>query len=94
MEFVDPPVYERKARSDHWLHVVAELKGHKGEWAKVGNYSPGVATNIRRGKYPAFLGGWEGDTDQLMLFMGRHWEVRTSKTNGGNKNDVYVRWLG
>lgn len=94
MEFTDPPPEQRGNRSQKWIDIVRELQKHPGEWAKVGNYSPGVATNIRRGRYKMFLDGWEGDDAQRALYMQRHWEVTTRKTDDGHKNDVFIRWLG
>ncbi len=91
MDFVDPPKEARGEKSRRWISIVAALKEHKGEWAKVGNYSPGIATHIRRGSYPAFL------PDDLSIdsqvYMSQHWEVTTRKTEPG-RQDVYVRWVG
>lgn len=91
MEFAEPPMQQGRQRSEKWVNIVKELKERKGEWAKVGNFSPGVATHIRRGKYPAFLDGCDTPVD---LWMSSHWEVTTRKTDNGNRNDVYIRWLG
>lgn len=93
MEFVDPPPQIRGERSQKWIETVKELKANKGEWGIVGNYSPGVATHIRRGEYKAFL---DGDLlpHEAEIYMGIHWEVTTRKTNNGKRNDVYIRWLG
>lgn len=93
MEFVDPPAEARGERSKRWREIVAQLKEHRGEWALVGNFSPGVATHIRRGKYPAFLEGCSA-TDDPGAFMSMHWEITTRKTDSGNRNDVYIRWIG
>lgn len=92
MEFVSPPPHQPRQRSEKWINVVAELKANPGEWAKVGNFSPGVATHIRRGKYPAFLDGC--DHEQVGVYMESHWEVTTRKTDNGTRNDVYIRWIG
>lgn len=94
MEFVSPPPETRGPRSERWIKVVAELKQNPGEWALVGNFSPGVATHIRRGKYPAFLTGVDSSQEGAHLYMNRHWEITTRKTNEGKRNDIYIRWLG
>lgn len=94
MEFVSPPPHQPRQRSEKWVNVVAELKANPGEWAKVGNFSPGVATHIRRGKYPAFLEGWQGDREQASLYMQQNWDITTRKTDNGTRNDVYIRWIG
>lgn len=94
MEFTTPPPEKKGQRSERWINIVAELKQHKGEWALVGNFSPGVATHIRRGKYPAFLEDWTGSGEQADIYMKQHWEITTRKTDSGKRNNVYVRWLG
>ena len=94
MEFIDPPKEVRGERSKRWQEIIATLKENTGEWANVGNFSPGVATHIRRGQYKAFLEGWEGDEHQVTAYMQRHWEITTRKTNEGSRNDIYIRWLG
>lgn len=94
MEWVDPPPNRKGARSQHWREVVVALKAQPSIWAKVGNYSPGVATNIRRGKYPAFLGGVDASIDDVEMYMNHHWEITTSKTDEGKRNDIFIRWLG
>jgi hypothetical protein len=98
MEFVEtPPEHKRRALSQKWLGIVAELKkAHKKDptkWGNVGTYSPGTATGIRRGKYAAFLEGMpEGDDPETWMYL--HWEVTTRKVEGGSKNDIYIRYLG
>lgn len=94
MEFITPPPEKKGQKSERWRNIVQQLKEHPGEWALVGTYSPGVATHIRRGKYPAFLDSTITTPEQANLYMARHWEVTTRKTEGGKRNDVYVRWLG
>lgn len=94
MEFVDPPVEGRGERSQRWRNIVASLKERPGEWALVGNFSPGVATHIRRGKYRAFLDGLDENVHSPESHMQRNWEVTTRKTDSGNRNDVYIRWIG
>lgn len=94
MEFIDPPKEARGERSKRWQDIVVTLKENKGEWALVGNFSPGVATHIRRGQYKAFLQGWVGNEGDLAAYMQRHWEVTTRKTDTGSRNDIYIRWLG
>ena len=91
MEFVTPPKEIRGERSKRWVEIVDTLRANANEWGLVGNYSPGIATHIRRGSYPAFL------PDDLSMdkqvYMSQHWEVTTRK-NGAGRQDVYVRWLG
>jgi hypothetical protein len=91
MDFVTPPKEMRGERSKRWVEIVDTLRANVGEWGLVGNYSPGIATHIRRGSYPAFL------PDDLSIdkqvYMSQHWEITTRK-NGESRQDVYVRWLG
>lgn len=93
MEFIDPPVNTRAERSAQWRAKVFALQANPGQWAKVGNYSPGIATAIRRGHNKAFLEG-KPDSEPSDLWMTRCWEVTTKKTDDGKRNDVYVRWIG
>lgn len=98
MEFVEtPPEHTRRALSQKWLDIVAELKKahktHPGEWGNVGTFSPGTATGIRRGKYAAFLEDMP-DGEDPEVWMNLHWEVTTRKVDGGNRNDIYIRYLG
>lgn len=94
MEFVSPPPEKKRQRSEKWRNIVAELRANPGEWALVGNYSPGVATHIRRGKYPAFLDDTEAFMSGPETYMSLHWEVTTRKTDDGKRNDVYIRYIG
>lgn len=91
MEFIEPPPEIKGQRSARWREIVKTLKENKGQWALVGNFSPGVATHIRRGQYKAFLSDLDDAPD---VYMRQHWEVTTRKTNDGSRNDVYIRWLG
>jgi hypothetical protein len=93
MEFVEPPPSKKGAMSAEWIDKVARMKAQQGEWANVGDYSPGVATHLRRGKYPAFLEGFVGDDEEIESYMTQHWEITTRKING-SRNDVYIRWVG
>lgn len=94
MEKMDPPPSIRTERSEDWRNRVLLMKSNPGEYYKVGNYSPGVATHIRRGEYRAFLDGFQGSPEQLASYMERHWHVTTRKTDGGTRNDVFIKWLG
>lgn len=94
MQFVEPPPEARGERTKRWEEIVATLRAHRGEWALVGNFSPGIATAIRRGKYKAFLDENQNDETKAQMYMKQHWEVTTRKTDDGKRNDVYVRWLG
>lgn len=94
MQFVDPPPEARGERTKRWEEIVETLKANRGQWALVGNYSPGIATAIRRGKYKSFLTENENDETKAQMYMQQHWEVTTRKTDDGKRNDVYVRWLG
>lgn len=91
MEFTEPPLMKHQKSRKHWTEIVQQLKDNQGKWALVGNYSPGVATHIRRGKYPAFLGGNEPAAPEM--YMRAHWEVTTRKTGEG-RNDIFIRWMG
>lgn len=95
MEFIDPPPSAKGQRSEDWRNRVFLMQSKPGEWARVGDYSPGVATHIRRGQYKAFLpADWAGEPSEAEAYMSRHWEVTTRKTSEGSRNDIWIRWLG
>ena len=94
MEFVSPPPEAKGERSKRWQEIVTNLKQHRGEWALVGNFSPGVATHIRRGKYAAFMEGDNVPEEQAHGYMSRYWEITTRKTSDGKRNDIYIRYIG
>lgn len=93
MEFIDPPEDKRQQRTAEWQRIVTELKAHPSEWAKVGNFSPGVATAIRRGKYRAFTAD-APEYEDPEAYMTRNWQIRSSKTSDGTRNDIFIRWIG
>jgi hypothetical protein len=94
MEIVDPPPITRgRGPTSRWTEIVKTLKTqHPGEYAKVGSYSSGVATQIRNGQYSAFI------PDDIMLsasridYMQRHWDITTRKI--GKATDIYIKWVG
>lgn len=90
MEFQNPPERKRR-RSEHWTNVVKTLRENPNEWANVGNYSPGVATHIKNGKYVAFLESADGI--EPLVWMKQHWEIRTSKTDNARRADIFIRWI-
>ena len=91
VEFIEPPLTAVQRSRNHWAYVAAELQAKPNEWAKVGTFSPGVATGIRRGKNPAFLDG-AGSIDP-QAWMNLHWRVRTSKSENRTKDDVFMKWI-
>ena len=91
MEFKEPPEERRRQRSPHWEKAVAQLKEKPYEWGMVGVYSPGVASHLRKGKYPSFIP--EG-TENPERYMKDNWEVTTRRINDGRRNEVYIRWIG
>ena len=94
MEFMEPPKSKKGSLSERWINIAAELIKNPNEWAFVGNFSPGVATHLRRGKYPAFLQENSYTPEQAQKFMATNWEVTTRKTDNGRRNDVFIRWVG
>ena len=93
MEFTEPPIAGQKEKSEKWKTIVFTLKENTREWALVGNYSPGVAAQIRQGLYKVFLENSESSEEQARLYMKQHWELTTRKTDKG-RTDLYIRWLG
>lgn len=92
MEFTNPPPQRRRRRSEKWESNVRELKANPGEWGLVGNYSPGLATHIRHGRYPSFLPAVTPDDPRR--YMDEHWQVTTRKTDQGRRCDIWIKWIG
>lgn len=95
MEIEQPPPIKRgRGATSRWKEIVNTLKTeYPGQFAKVGSYSNGVATQIRQGKYSAFL---PDDAEFLNAsridYMQRHWEITTRRK--GQASDIYVKWIG
>lgn len=89
MQIGDPPQSNRSVK--HWVEVVHQLKTeYPGQFGMVGNYSVGVASHIRKGKYPAFVPAHVTDKQ---TYVKENWQVVTRRTPDG-RNDVYVKWIG
>lgn len=96
MEFIDPPENTRTMRSQVWKDRVNTLKENPTRWALIGEFSPGVASQIRSGTYKAFLDGDidEYDTDAKKRYMSEHWEVRTARLKEDRRMSMWIRWIG
>lgn len=94
MDFVDaPPDRKRRPLSQRWVDIVAGLHENPAQWALVGRFSPGIATSIRRGRYPAFtLNKPESIDDEV--WIEQNYEITTRKCEDGSKNDIYIRFIG
>jgi len=94
MEKKDPPISGRDARTEKWRAIVNELRRNRGEWHEVGTFSPGVAAQIRGGKYGAFLDELDHLSPERQ--MATHWEVTTrgAGVEGSRRSRVFIRWLG
>lgn len=92
MEITEPPPKRGSSGSrQHWVKVVDTLRTeYPGRFGKVGNYSNGVSTQIRKGLYAAFI---PQDVTDRSGYMDRHWEVTTRRAGEG-RNDVYIKWTG
>jgi len=95
VDITDPPPQKRgRGSTSKWKEIVSTLKTqYPGQFGLVGSYSNGVATQIRQGKYSAFL---PEDADFLTSsridYMQRHWEITTRRK--GQSSDIYIKWLG
>jgi len=99
MEFGTPPATVRRKGSAKWDNIVKELKDHAKDhptdFALIGNFSPGVPVQIRKGTYKAFLPeDYQGEPE---TYMKLHWEVITRVAKNGHPStrlDGWIRWLG
>lgn len=94
MEFKDPPETARKRRknTEKWEQIKKSLMGNPDQWGLIGNFTLGVGTHIRRGKYGSLIPESITDVSERPAYMEKHWEVTTRRT--GESNDVYIRWIG
>lgn len=94
VEFREVPPSKAGRQSDKWKTIVAELMDNPGKAGYVGNWSPGVATQIRYGMYPAFLLGRRfEDDEQKKAYMRNSFLVETRKTEPG-RADVWITYIG
>jgi hypothetical protein len=91
VEFIDKlPESKLHRPSQFWVDVVREVKANAGKWANVGDFSPGVASQIRAGHYPAFIPPGVEDKKE---YMDKHWSVSTRSNGLPNRRcNVYVMW--
>jgi len=92
MQFTSLPPSNKHAGSQKWREAVKAAQGRPKEWLMVGNYSPGVASQIRAGMYAAFFPAGLHEVEKR-AYMRAYWEV-TTRVNGARRCDVYIRWLG
>jgi hypothetical protein len=88
-----PPAQRWEGQVD-WNEVVATLKEAKNEWGYVGNYSSGIASHIRSGRYKQFHPHAD-DQEAGKAYVARHWEVTVRKADDDSGlYELYIRWLG
>ena len=94
MDITDPPPPKRgRGSTSKWKEITHRLKTeYPGQFALVGSYSNGVATQIRQGKYSAFLPEDVDLTNSRTDYMQRHWEITTRRK--GQSSDIYIKWIG
>lgn len=79
MEHMDSVPYNtRGTRKTDWDAVVKEVRQNGGRWARVGLFSPSVASWIRQGRYPAV------DPDEFIVTTRKDPETK-------NKSWLYMK---
>lgn len=87
-----PPASSSPKQNINWPAAVAEMKQNKKEWHLLGEFSPGIATHMRKGKYKAFLPA--GETNP-QAYMEQHWEFTSRVVQPGfPRVNIYCRWMG
>ena len=96
MEFIDPPENVRTRRSAIWAERVKTLKENPTRWALIGDFSPGVPSQIRSGAYRAFIPAdiEAHDIEGRKRYMTDNWEVRTVRQGEGTRTSMWIRWIG
>ncbi len=97
-----PPPSQSRPSGRRWTETVAAVKAIPRDsesegWAYVGEYSPGVPSQIRAGNYPAFLpedlDGWPSPE----TYMRANWQITTRvahSEDGKRRVGVWMRWIG
>lgn len=87
----DPPDTHQSARRVNWTEVVTLLKATPNKWYKVGEFSPGVATYLKAGRYKAL---YPADTTHPQSYISQHYEITTRVARPGEQRvDLFMRWL-
>jgi hypothetical protein len=87
----DPPAPQQYVKGIDWNAVVAELKANPNEFFLLGEFSPGMAAYIRRGKNAAFYPAGEADPRG---YIKRHYVITArSVVTGGSRVDLYAKWM-
>lgn len=96
MEFVDPPLSSRERKSEEWKSRVEQMKANPLKWALIGEFSPGVSTQIKNGDYKAFLPEELRDAEQerKQAYMRSSWQIRTTRSNKEKRMSLYIKWIG
>lgn len=96
MEFIDPPENSIRRKSRIWDERIQILKENPTRWALIGEFSPGVASQIRSGNYKAFLDETvrDSDSEDKKRYMADNWEVRTARIGDGGRMNMWIRWIG
>lgn len=93
VEFGEPPVSRRDQKRQRWQAAANELRNRPMQWGKVGIYSPGIATALRKGYYKQFL---DGKPEEILpdQWMRQMWEIHAVKVADHKKDEIWMRWLG
>lgn len=87
----DPPETHQAARRVNWTEVVATLKATPNTWYRVGEFSPGVATYLKAGRYKAL---YPDDVVHAPSYISQHYEITTRVARPGEPRvDLFMRWL-
>lgn len=88
-----PPVVRKRPPTPKWSEIVDQLKKNPSQYGLVGNFSLGVGSHIRRGKYASLVPADVRDPDDRVEYMEKHWDIVTRR-NGIDRADVYIKWIG
>jgi len=92
MKKQQPPPTKKFTKIVDWATVVAACTVEPGEWFLVGEFSEGLASHLRVGRYKHFYP--EGTKDPA-AYMKKRWEFTARKVEGSDppRVDLYVRAL-
>ncbi len=89
LEKSDPPVTGKKSNV-FWRETAAFLRDNPSEWYVIGEWSAGVASQIRRGAYTAFIPE-DISKEKRAEYMKYSWEFHSQMTGDKNSRGLRTR---
>lgn len=95
-----PPKPKKGPGETNWQAVVDFAKANPGQWVKVGPYSGGMMSAIKRGLIAPFFRdnpNVQRDTVDASEWIAKNWDITSrtvSRTETTRQVDLYLRYKG